>query len=120
MDKEDFVRRFSRKGYTLAVSYRIIDDLTEAIIESLMDGVPVSLHGFGSFEVREYKGRHLGDESVPESILDYDNYKYPKFRPGLTFKRAIRSGVYHRHEKEHALVKNKIGGIIGRGERVDE
>ena len=68
---------------------RAVDATLEAIEESLRQGEPVLLTGFGRFHVARYTGRRAVNPRTGEPI-EVPTTRVARFTPGLRLKRAVR------------------------------
>lgn len=89
MNKTELVERFKNEmGYSEGEATRIVDAMTDIMIDSLSQGDKISLPGVGTLEVvdrAERKGRNpnTGEEmTIPAS-------KNVKFSPGKRLKDAV-------------------------------
>jgi DNA-binding protein HU-beta len=84
VDKVTNVTRLSHKDVE-----EIIDVFLDQIISSLSLGDKVNLTGFGSFEVKDRKGRRGVD---PRSLapIDIPTVKVAKFKAGKTMKESVK------------------------------
>ena len=92
MKESDFIERFAKKGYTKRDAKCIMDDFAATIMEALVDGDEVHLHGFGTFSVINVKPHDVNMVRTGEK-MSIPSYRCPKFAPGMTLKRAVREGV---------------------------
>lgn len=92
MNKSDFICLLAQKGYTKKDADKIIEDVFMTLTESLMDGEPVMIHGFGTFSIRDSAPREAVDMHTKERIT-IPGHKAPKFTPGKMLKRAIKEGI---------------------------
>ncbi len=71
---------------------RMLDELIDLIGEQLTSSPDsrVSLHGFGSFEIQQHRGRRGVDPRDHEKEIDIPARSVPKFRAGKTLKRKVR------------------------------
>lgn len=74
----------SKKDATKAV-----DAVFDSIQESLKNGEPVQLIGFGNFEVRERSARKGRNPQTGEEI-DIAATRVPAFKPGKSLKDAVK------------------------------
>lgn len=91
LKRNDIIERLALKGYTKKDAGVILDDLVSTITEALVDGESVQIHGFGMFDVKEYKPRETVDLQTKERII-IPSYKAPKFTAGKLLKRAVKEG----------------------------
>jgi len=73
---------------TKADSARALDGMISAITESLKNAEPVTLIGFGTFEVRERAARSGRNPRTGEAI-DIKASKNPAFKAGKALKEAV-------------------------------
>ena len=90
MNRIEFIDMLSKKGYTKKDAGVIFDDVFNTIMEAMADGESVRIHGFGSFEVRDFAARDcvspLGEK------VSIDGHRAPKFVPGQLLRRVVREG----------------------------
>lgn len=91
LKRDDIIERLVLKGYTKKDAAVVLDDMIKLITEALVEGESVQLHGFGTFDVRDYKARESVDLQTKERIV-VPAYKAPKFTAGDLLKRAIKEG----------------------------
>lgn len=91
LQRKDIIERLAKKGYTKKDSGVIIDDFLRVILEALVDGESVNLHGFGTFEVRTMSPRKTHNIQTGAPI-DIPAFRKPKFTAGKLLKRSIREG----------------------------
>lgn len=92
VSKEDFIERFSQKGYTKHDSGVIYEDFIGTIEEALVKGESVMFRGFGTFEVRERAERRAQNPQTKEMMV-IPSYKTAHFTPGKLLKREIKEGI---------------------------
>lgn len=68
---------------------QVLDAVLEEIGESLGEGNPVGLAGFGTFDLREYPARQ-GVHPRTGERMQYPERRAPSFRAGATLKRRVR------------------------------
>ena len=71
-----------------ATAGKAVDAIIENIKNSLADGDPVTLVGFGTFSVRERAAR-VGRNPRTGERLDIKAANVPVFKPGKAFKDAV-------------------------------
>ena len=76
-------------GLTKAETENFLNSLLNGIKAALKKGDKVSLTGFGTFEVSSIKARDGVNPQTGEKIK-IKATKVPKFRPGKSFKDAIK------------------------------
>lgn len=89
MNKSELVSAIATKsGLTKADSARALDGFIEAVSESLTNGEPVTLIGFGTFEVRERAARSGRNPRTGE-VIEIKAAKKPAFKAGKALKDAV-------------------------------
>lgn len=91
LKRNDIIERLAMRGYTKKDAGIILDDLVRMIMEALVTGESVQIHGFGTFEVKECASRSTVDLQTKERIV-IPAYKAPKFTAGKLLKRAVKEG----------------------------
>lgn len=91
LKRNDIIERLALRGYTKKDAGIILDDLVRMIMEALVAGESVQIHGFGTFEVKECAPRSTVDLQTKERIV-IPAYKAPKFTAGKLLKRAVKEG----------------------------
>lgn len=89
INKEEFVRRFGRKGYTIKDGNVIYDDFINTICECLMDGEGVMLRGLGHFEIRRLKGI-IRPKDIGNMSKDISPRRFVGFKMSANFKKMFR------------------------------
>lgn len=95
LNKKEFAKRLSEKGYTVKDSMMIIEDFLNTIEDALIEGEAVMFHGFGTFSTFERAERKSTDVRTHEPIT-VPSFISPKFAPGKGLKRAVREGIARR------------------------
>jgi len=89
MNKSELISAISEASdLTKADSGRALDATIAAITESLKNGEPVALIGFGTFEVRDRAARSGRNPRTGESI-QIKASKNPAFKAGKALKEAV-------------------------------
>ena len=89
MNKSELVSAIATKsGLTKADSARALDGFIDAVSESLTNGEPVTLIGFGTFEVRERAARSGRNPRTGE-VIEIKAAKKPAFKAGKALKDAV-------------------------------
>jgi DNA-binding protein HU-beta len=92
MHKRELVARVAgRTSLTQKQAREALDAILEVTTEALIDGDPVTLTGFGRFELREYKGRRVHHPQTREPC-DTESRPLPAFQPYPVLKRRVREG----------------------------
>lgn len=84
VDKVTNVTRLARKDVE-----ETIDVFLEQIIDALSMGEKINLTGFGSFEVKDRKGRK-GVDPRTLAPIDIPTVKVAKFKAGKTLKESVK------------------------------
>lgn len=92
VQRENFIERLSKKGYTKHDAGVIMDDFIKTLSEALVEGESVMFRGFGTFEVRERAERESISPQTKERIT-IPSYRSPHFTAGKLLKREIREGM---------------------------
>lgn len=78
MNKYDFIRATAKRAdITIDAAERIINAALDIVAETVKQGEPVSLKGFGRFEIRERKARGRDfdtGELLPGRVVHYVHY----------------------------------------------
>lgn len=90
-NKDEFVRRMAKKGYTLKDCSQIVDDLFDTICEIMAEGDDIKFRGFGCFEVRDRAARTATSPTTGEKIK-IPASKAAHFTVGSVLKKAVREG----------------------------
>ena len=89
MNKSELINAISESSdLTKADSGRALDATIASITESLKNGEPVTLIGFGTFEVRDRAARTGRNPRTGESI-QIKASKNPAFKAGKALKDAV-------------------------------
>ena len=89
MNKNELIQAIVAKtGSSKAEAERCVRALLETISETLQKGEPITLPGFGTFEVRD-RGERSGRNPKTGEELKIAASKVPAFKPGATLKAAV-------------------------------
>lgn len=89
MNKSELVSAIAENAdLTKAAAGRALDATIDAITESLKNGEPVTLIGFGTFEVRDRAARSGRNPRTGETI-EIKAAKNPAFKAGKALKEAV-------------------------------
>jgi DNA-binding protein HU-beta len=89
MNKSELIASIAESSnLTKADAGRALDAMTSAITESLKNGEPVTLIGFGTFEVRDRAARTGRNPRTGEE-LQIKASKNPAFKAGKALKDAV-------------------------------
>ena len=91
LKKKSLVERLSKKGYTKKDAGIIIEDVAKTIVEALVDGDSVLIHGFGTFSTKTMAPRETRDIYTGE-LIQLPEIHSVKFTPGKFLKRCVREG----------------------------
>ena len=90
MHKRELVARVARRTLlTQKQAREALDAILDITTEALIGGDPVTLNGFGRFELREYKGRRVRHPQTRQPC-DTESRRLPAFHPYPVLKRRIR------------------------------
>lgn len=90
MNKADLVEAVAKGcGLTKTAAGQAVDAVFGTITKSLKKGVPVSLVGFGTFNVSRRKARKGRNPQTNEEIK-IPARKVPVFKPGKALKDAVK------------------------------
>ena len=89
MNKPELIRTIAEKTHvTQTVAEQFLTAFTNTVIESVKNGDPVSIVGFGTFDASERAARKGRNPATGEEI-DIPASKAPVFKAGKGFKAAI-------------------------------
>lgn len=71
------------------VVQEVFDSLLDKIKDSLKSGSSIELRGFGTFELRERKGRSKARNPKTGETVSVENHSIVAFRPGKELKAAV-------------------------------
>ena len=89
MLKSDLINRIAAVGLTKRQAGDALEAMLEAITDSLRNGEPVLLTGFGKFEVRTRAARPGINPKTLEKI-QLPETKVPAFKAGKALKSAVK------------------------------
>lgn len=89
MLKKDLIDKIATTGLTKRQAGDALDAMLEAISNSLKNGEPVLLTGFGKFEVRTRAARTGINPKTLEKI-QLPSTKVPAFKPGKALKAIVK------------------------------
>ncbi len=90
MNKEQLVKAIAAQtGQSQSVITKILNAMTETIVETVADGDKVTLIGFGSFEPRPRKERNGKNPQTGEP-LTIPATTVPAFSAGKIFKEKVK------------------------------
>jgi len=91
MTKSELVSKLAeRANLPQRVARIIVDTIFDGMKESLVRGERIEIRGFGSFEVRNYRG-YAGRNPKKGDLVDVPPKKLPFFKVGKTLKQRINS-----------------------------
>ncbi len=89
MNKSELIRTIAEKTcVTQTAAEQFLTAFTNTVIESVKNGDPVSIVGFGTFDASERAARKGRNPATGEEI-DIPASKAPVFKAGKGFKAAI-------------------------------
>lgn len=89
MNKEDIIKHCSSTtGLTQQNIRVVLEALLTTIKLQIAQGNPVSLYGFGKFDITEYPEKKYYKPGSDEPIL-ISGSKVPKFKPSKNFKSLL-------------------------------
>ena len=89
MNKSELISAIAENAdLTKAAAGRALDATIDAVTESLKNGEPVTLIGFGTFEVRDRAARSGRNPRTGETI-QIKAAKNPAFKAGKALKEAV-------------------------------
>ena len=89
MTKADLVERiYEETGLTKKDIALVVDQLIEVISASLSKGKNIEIRGFGSFKVKERKGRIARNPRTGEPV-EVPNRMVPVFKPSKELKNRV-------------------------------
>lgn len=90
MNKTELINEVAGKAcITKKATEAAINALVDSITEALAAGDKVTIIGFGTFEVKERKGREGTNPRTGEKIL-IEGYKAPVFKAGKQLKAMVK------------------------------
>ena len=91
MVKSDLVEQLAKsKGIPEYISRHVIENLFDYMSQELIDGNRIEIRGFGSFEIREYKG-YTGRNPKTGEAASIQPKKLPFFKVGKELKEKMLS-----------------------------
>ncbi len=97
--KSDLVDRiYEKNGHDLKVIRSVVDAFLEEVKASLESGQSVELRGFGTFEIRERKGRKKARNPKTGETVSVRDHAVVAFRSG----KDLKSSVWELPHKEPA------------------
>ena len=89
MNKSELVAKVAEEAdLSRSAAARAVDAALDAVAQSLCDGEPVALVGFGTFLVRERAAR-TGRNPQTGTSIEIAASKVPAFKPGKALKDAL-------------------------------
>jgi DNA-binding protein HU-beta len=91
MNKSGLIELYAeRLGVARAEAEKSLSTLVEIITDTIKNGEEVTITGFGTFSVRQRKGRiGVNPRNVTEKI-EIPSVRTPKFKAGKALKEAVR------------------------------
>ncbi|MGJ8678275.1 MAG: HU family DNA-binding protein [Akkermansiaceae bacterium] len=88
--KRDLVTQLSDKtGFTQADVTTIMDSMLDTVISELAKGNAVAIRNFGSFTVREVKGKIGRNPKKPEQMVEIPPRAVVKFKVGKGMRERV-------------------------------
>ena len=92
MNKQQLIEIIANENeITKDMAGRTVNTLIRTIIQSVKDGDPVVLVGFGTFRQVKRKGRTVRNPQTGEN-MQLHSRAVPKFIPGTLFKQVVEQG----------------------------
>ena len=90
MNKTDLINAVAGKqGNKKYIVKNVIDDIFDEIQAALIRGETVTIRGFGTFEVKEFKAHPAVHPETKERIM-VPSFQNVVFRPGDELTRSVR------------------------------
>lgn len=91
---------FSEKKIEKKIIQDVIDSLLGQLKNSLIDGSTIELRGFGTFELRERKGRAKARNPRTGDVVSVEPHSIVAFRSGKELKSAVwNAKLYNNTDK---------------------
>jgi len=92
MNKSQLIEKISRNAnISKKEASKVVDVLIDSITSSLKSGEPVSLVGFGTFQVNQRAAR-TGRNPQTGAIIEIAAAKIPTFKAGKALKNQVGDG----------------------------
>jgi len=89
MNKAEFIKTFAQaKNLKTEDVGDIVDSFFDCLKATMLDGDRVEIRGFGTFQIRDYKG-FTGRNPKSGENVEVAPKKLPYFRPGKEFREYI-------------------------------
>jgi len=89
MNKSDLIETLHQNcGLDLPMAEFVVTEVFQAMTETLVQGERIELRGFGSFEVRKYKG-YTGRNPKTGKQIRVRPKKLPFFKVGKTLREGV-------------------------------
>ena len=90
MKQSEFISLYAKRNdFTKQDAAIIVRDFIDTLIEVMLTGEDVSFRGFGTFEVKEHKGR-TGYSVNTGKTKEFPAFMAPKFSASDAFKNTIK------------------------------
>ena len=90
MNKQELAAKISEaKGITKVEATRVVDAVSETIVEELKAGEMVKIPGFGNFVVKTRKARTAVIPLTNKKVI-VPSYKTVGFKPAKSFKEQVK------------------------------
>ena len=80
---------YQKTGHELKDIRSVVDYFLEEVKDALDAGLPVELRGFGTFEIRERKGRKKARNPKTGEIVSVEDHAVVAFRAGKDLKSSV-------------------------------
>lgn len=92
MNNKEFISELSKRtGYTQDDTQKLVNTVMEAMSDSLQDGNPVSISGFGAFELKKRLERIITNPATGQRMLVPPKIVL-NFRPVASVKNRLKNG----------------------------
>ena len=99
MNKDNLVKKLSERMKIQSRAAKVIvDNIFDAMRESLEKSERIEIRGFGSFVVRHY-GAYKGRNPKTGKIVDVPPKKLPYFKVGREMKKLVNKGAENQSMK---------------------
>jgi len=89
MNKSDLIETLQQtSGFDLDMAEFVVTEVFQAMTETLVRGKRIELRGFGSFEVRKYKG-YTGRNPKTGKQIRIKSKKLPFFKVGKELRERV-------------------------------
>ena len=89
MNKTDLIDIVASKGNKKYIAKKVVNELFNEIKNSLVNGDKVVIRGFGTFEVKNFKGHNIRHPETKE-VIELSDFKNVVFTSGEELIKAVR------------------------------